>query len=53
VFPAEPPITAIGRRRGPGDHTVPPTVEELKYLARASGLGNLFLPSIPGLSNLE
>jgi hypothetical protein len=32
---------------------VPPTVEELKALARASGLGNLFLPSVSGLSNLE
>jgi acyl-CoA dehydrogenase len=28
-------------------------VEELKALARASRLGNLFLPSVSGLSNLE
>jgi acyl-CoA dehydrogenase len=53
VFPAEPAYHRHRQEAGPGDHTVPPTVEELKALARASGLWNLFLPSVSGLSNLE
>ncbi|QEM44314.1 acyl-CoA dehydrogenase family protein [Mycolicibacterium grossiae] len=53
VFPAEESYEAYRRQMGPDDHTVPPVVEELKSLAKAEGLWNLFLPSESGLSNLE
>ena len=39
--------------KGPGDHTVPPVLEELKKLARERGLWNLFLPSVSGLTNTD
>ncbi|WP_163796204.1 acyl-CoA dehydrogenase family protein [Mycolicibacterium sediminis] len=53
VFPAEASYDAYRHEKGPGDHTVPPVVEEIKKHARAQGLWNLFLPSESGLSNLE
>ena len=37
----------------PGDHTVPPVIEELKTKARERGLWNLFLPHASGLTQLE
>ena len=53
VFPAEAAYDAYREEKGPKDFTVPPVVEELKALAKAQGLWNLFLPSESGLSNLE
>lgn len=53
VFPAEAGYHAYRAERGPGDHTVPPIVEELKTKARARGLWNLFLPAVSGISNLD
>jgi acyl-CoA dehydrogenase len=53
VFPAEESYDAYRLKVGPGDHTVPPVVEELKVKAKARGLWNLFLPSESGLTNLE
>ncbi|WP_370071353.1 acyl-CoA dehydrogenase family protein, partial [Mycobacterium sp. MAA66] len=53
VFPAEASYHAYREEMGPGDHTVPPVVEELKVKARERGLWNLFLPDESGLSNLE
>lgn len=53
VFPAEGAYHAYRQDKGPGDHTVPPVVEELKIKARERGLWNLFLPDVSGLSNLE
>jgi acyl-CoA dehydrogenase len=53
VFPAEESYEAYRHKAGPGDHTVPPVVEELKALAKERGLWNLFLPSESGLTNLE
>jgi acyl-CoA dehydrogenase len=53
VFPAEEAYDRYRREAGPGDHTVPPVVEELKKLAKERGLWNLFLPAVSGLSNLE
>jgi acyl-CoA dehydrogenase len=53
VFPAEASYDAYREEKGPKDHTVPPVVEELKKLARARGLWNLFLPAESGLTNLE
>jgi acyl-CoA dehydrogenase len=53
VFPAEESYERYRREAGPGDHTVPPVVEELKVLAKDRGLWNLFLPAVSGLSNLE
>ncbi|MCG5434497.1 acyl-CoA dehydrogenase family protein [Mycobacterium sp. MYCO198283] len=53
VFPAEASYEDYRRERGPGDHTVPPVVEELKVLAKEQGLWNLFLPAVAGLSNVE
>jgi acyl-CoA dehydrogenase len=53
VFPAEESYDAYRAQAGPGDFTVPPVVEELKKLAKAQGLWNLFLPAESGLTNLE
>ncbi|HNM83701.1 MAG: acyl-CoA dehydrogenase family protein [Mycobacterium sp.] len=53
VFPAERAYDAYREEKGPKDFTVPPVVEELKKLAKAQGLWNLFLPSESGLTNLE
>ncbi len=53
VFPAEHAYEEHRRAAGPGDHTVPPVVEELKVEARSRGLWNLFLPDVSGLSNLD
>ena len=53
VFPAEAAYDAYRAEKGPTDFTVPPVVEDLKKLAKAQGLWNLFLPSESGLSNLE
>ena len=53
VLPSEPAYAAYRTEQGPGDHTVPPVVEELKQEARALGLWNLFLPSESGLTQLE
>ena len=39
--------------RDPGDHSVPPVIEELKVKARERGLWNLFLPHVSGLTQLE
>ncbi|MCI4673881.1 acyl-CoA dehydrogenase family protein [Candidatus Mycolicibacterium alkanivorans] len=53
VFPAEKSYDEYRAAAGPGDFTVPPVVEELKKLAKARGLWNLFLPPESGLTNLE
>jgi acyl-CoA dehydrogenase len=53
VFPAEESYDAYRLKAGPGDHTVPPVIEELKVKAKERGLWNLFLPSESGLTNLE
>ncbi|MCU1602469.1 MAG: acyl-CoA dehydrogenase domain protein [Frankiales bacterium] len=53
VFPAEHVYEEYRRAAGPGDHTVPPVVEELKVEARERGLWNLFLPDVSGLTNLD
>ncbi|KRD06099.1 acyl-CoA dehydrogenase [Mycobacterium sp. Root265] len=53
VVPAEASYEQYRRQAGPGDHTVPPVVEELKELAKQQGLWNLFLPAISGLANVE
>lgn len=53
VIPAEADYHRYRVEAGPDDHTVPPVVEELKQLARARGLWNLFLPTVSGLTNLE
>ncbi len=53
VFPAEAAYDAYREEKGPKDFTVPPVVEDLKKLAKAQGLWNLFLPSESGLTNLE
>ncbi len=53
VLPAEAEYDAYREQVGPGDHTLPPVVEELKVKARAQGLWNLFLPAISGLTNVE
>ncbi|HZQ33525.1 MAG TPA: acyl-CoA dehydrogenase family protein [Mycobacterium sp.] len=53
VFPAEDEYERYRAEKGPGDHSVPPIIEELKGLARERGLWNLFLPSVSGLSNTD
>jgi len=53
VFPAEDEYERYRAEKGPGDHSVPPIIEELKGLARERGLWNLFLPSVSGLSNAD
>jgi len=53
VLPAEASYDAFRHAAAPGDHTVPPVVEELKVKARERGLWNLFLPAESGLSQLE
>ncbi len=53
VFPAEASYEEYRRAAPPGDHSVPPVIEELKVLAKERGLWNLFLPAISGLTNLE
>ncbi|ORB70684.1 acyl-CoA dehydrogenase [Mycobacterium shinjukuense] len=53
VFPAEAEYHRHRHQAGPGDHTVPPIIEELKIKAKERGLWNLFLPTESGLTNLE
>jgi acyl-CoA dehydrogenase len=53
VFPGEAPYEEYRREAAPGDHSVPPIIEELKVLAKERGLWNLFLPAVSGLTNLE
>ena len=53
VFPAEAAYHAHREHAGPGDHTVPPVIEELKAQARSRGLWNLFLPDISGIGQLD
>ncbi|MEJ7833627.1 MAG: acyl-CoA dehydrogenase family protein [Nocardioides sp.] len=53
VFAAEAAYETFRHEAGPGDHAVPPVLEELKVKARERGLWNLFLPSESGLTQLE
>ncbi|XVQ09558.1 acyl-CoA dehydrogenase family protein [Spirillospora sp. CA-255316] len=53
VFPAEESYHAYRAAAGPGDHTPPPVIEELKVEARRRGLWNLFLPAESGISQLD
>ena len=53
VLPAEADYLAHRQQAGPGDHVVPPVVEQLKKTAQDLGLWNLFLPSESGLTQLE
>lgn len=53
VFPAEATYDEYREAVGPGDHSVPPVIEELKVQARERGLWNLFLPSESALTQLE
>jgi acyl-CoA dehydrogenase len=53
VFPAERVYHAQRAAAQPGDHSLPPVVEELKVKARRLGLWNLFLPSESGLSQVD
>jgi acyl-CoA dehydrogenase len=53
VFPGEAAYESYRDEAGPGDHSVPPVIEELKVKARERGLWNLFLPSESGLTQLE
>ena len=53
VEPAEAEWARHRKAMGPGDHSVPPVVEELKTEARRLGLWNLFLPAESGLTNVE
>jgi acyl-CoA dehydrogenase len=53
VFPAEAEYDRYRMEKGPGDHTLPPVIEELKTLAKERGLWNLFLPSVSGLTNTD
>lgn len=52
VLPAEAEYEAF-RRENTDPHAIPPIMDELKEIARAQGLWNLFLPDVSGLSNLE
>lgn len=53
VFPSEHRYEEYRLEAGPGDHTVPPVVEQLKTEAKAQGLWNLFLPAESGISQLD
>jgi acyl-CoA dehydrogenase len=53
ILPAEAQYRAYRDAAVPGDHTLPPIVEELKAAARENGLWNLFLPDVSGLTNVE
>jgi acyl-CoA dehydrogenase len=53
VFPAESEYERYRNEKGPGDHTVPPIMQQLQVLARERGLWNLFLPPVSGLTNTE
>ncbi|MDT5028209.1 MAG: acyl-CoA dehydrogenase [Micromonosporaceae bacterium] len=53
VYPAEAVYAAQREAAGPGNHDLPPIVEELKRTAQGLSLWNLFLPDISGLSNVE
>jgi acyl-CoA dehydrogenase len=53
ILPAEKEYEDYRNTMGPGDHTLPPVVEELKAEARERGLWNLFLPDVSGLKNVE
>jgi len=53
ILPAEAEYDRYRAEQGPGDHTLPPVVEELKEEARSLGLWNLFLPEVSGLTNVD
>jgi acyl-CoA dehydrogenase len=55
VYPAEPVYREQRRSLAAQGkvHHVPPVVEDLKVEARSSGLWNLFLPDVSGLSNVD
>jgi acyl-CoA dehydrogenase len=53
VFPAEESYHRHRADAAPGDHSVPPVIEELKAIAKQQGLWNLFLPAESGLSNVD
>lgn len=53
VFPRELDFRRHRELHGPHDHSVPPAIEELKGIAEAQGLWNLFLPHVSGLTQLE
>ncbi|HEY7053026.1 MAG TPA: acyl-CoA dehydrogenase family protein [Mycobacterium sp.] len=53
VFGAEAEYERYRIEKGAHDHSVPPVIEELKWIAKERGLWNLFLPSVSGLSNTD